>query len=77
MAALAAADALVDPAEQQVERKRLEKAMAELEAKAATKRGALAATPAKKLVVAEPESVIFGQADGRQPSYNVQCTIDG
>jgi hypothetical protein len=51
------------------------KALAELEAKAKAKREALAATTtAKKLVVAEPESVIFGQADGRQPSYNVQLT---
>jgi hypothetical protein len=36
----------------------------------------LAATAAKKLVVAEPESVIFGQSDGRQPSYNVQLSVD-
>ena len=73
---LEVADALVDPAEQAAERQRVEKALAELEAEAARKRDALAATTAKKLVVAEPESVIFGQSDGRQPSYNVQLTVD-
>jgi transposase len=73
---LEAADALVDPAEQAAERKRVEKALAELEAEAARKREALAATAAKKLVVAAPESVIFGQSDGRQPSYNVQLSVD-
>lgn len=74
---LEAADALADPAEQEAERKRVKSALAELEAEAATKRNALAATTAKKLVVAEPESVIFGQSDGRQPSYNVQLTPRG
>ena len=74
---LEAADALVDPAEQAAERKRVEQALAELEAEAARKRDALAATAAKKLVVAEPEAVIFGQSDGRQPSYNVQLTPRG
>ena len=73
---LEAADALVDPAEQAAERQRVEQALAELQAEAARKRDALAATAAKKLVVAEPESVIFGQSDGRQPSYNVQLTVD-
>jgi transposase len=73
---LEAADALVDPAEQQAERQRIKKALAEFEQKAETRRKALAATAAKKLVVAEPESVIFGQSDGRQPSYNVQLSVD-
>ena len=50
---LEAADALVDPAEQAAERKRVEQALA------------------------EPESVIFGQSDGRQPGYNVQLTPRG
>lgn len=74
---LEAADALVDPAEQAAEQKRVKQALAELEAEAATKRNALAATATKELVVAEPESVIFGQSDGRQPSYNVQLTPRG
>ena len=73
---LEAADALVDPAEQAAERKRVKQALAELDAKAKAKREALATSTAKKLVVAEPESVIFGQSDGRQPSYNVQLTVD-
>jgi transposase len=76
LADLEAADALVDPAGQAVERRRIKKALAELEAKAKAKRQALATSSAKKLVVAEPESVIFGQSDGRQPSYNVQLTVD-
>jgi hypothetical protein len=74
---LEAADALVDPAEQAAERQRIKSAQAELKAEAATKRDALAATAAKTLVVAEPEAVIFGQSDGRQPSYNVQLTPRG
>jgi hypothetical protein len=74
---LEAADALVDPAEQAAERQRVEEALAELEAEAEAKRNALATTTAKKLVVAEPESVIFGQSDGRQPSYNVQLSPRG
>jgi transposase len=73
---LEAADALVDPVEQEAERERIRKALAEFEQKAETRRKALAATAAKKLVVAEPESVIFGQSDGRQPSYNVQLSVD-
>jgi hypothetical protein len=76
LADLEAADALVDPAEQAAERKRVRKALADLEATAKAKREALATSSAKKLVVAEPESVIFGQADGRQPSYNVQLAVD-
>jgi hypothetical protein len=77
LADLEAADALVDAAEQVAERQRVRKALAELEATAKAKRQALATSSAKKLVVAEPESVIFGQADGRQPSYNVQLTPSG
>jgi hypothetical protein len=56
---LEAADTLVDSAE----REWIEKALAELEREPETKREPLAATAAKKLVVAEPESVIFGESD--------------
>ena len=73
---LEAANSVVDPAEQAAERQRIKKALSELHQQAETKRQALATTAAKKLVVAEPESVVFGQSDGRQPSFNVQLSVD-
>jgi hypothetical protein len=54
LADLAAADALVDPAERLAEQERVRRALAELAATAKAKRQALATSTAKKLVVAEP-----------------------
>jgi transposase len=73
---LAEADAATDPDEVAAEKARIRAVVEELQGKIETKREALDATPAKSLVVGEPEAVVFGQLRSAQPSYNVQLSVD-